>query len=103
MKTQRMWPLLATAILTAALISLPASPSNAEWGCSVGTYDSHQFYSLCNSNANIRQHRARARIYFNSGYGSTVHSNWRDIGVESVSAYYSTGVVSDGPWLETWR
>lgn len=105
MKTK---PITLILTLLVALGAIPATstPTQAAptvWGCYSGAISGgHLFYSHCYQNANIRQHRARARMYFDSGYGNTEWSNWQDKDETSYSFYYRNAVVINGPWVETW-
>ena len=94
---------LLVALGTIPAVSTPSQATPTTWGCYSGVETGgHWFYSHCYSSANIRQHRARARMYFDSGYGDTKWSNWRDKGVSSYSSWYEHAVVMNGPWVETW-
>ena len=98
---------LALAVLLSAILvpftHTATQAAQTTWGCTTGTYyNSHGFSSYCIARAPVRFHRARARLYFDSGYGDIRWSHWADVGAYSNSGYYPTGKVSNGPWLETW-
>jgi len=104
MKTK---PITLILTLLVALGAIPATstPTQAAptvWGCSVQTDErGHGFSSLCTSGARVTMHRARARMYFDSGYSDERTSPWRHKGYFS-SYYYQYAVVMNGPWVETW-
>lgn len=98
---QWMKALFGVCAVSMAVLAVSVAPAHAIPGCSSGVYaNGGQFWSLCTA-APVKGHWAEAKIYFSSGYSSTVQSVKTPIGTVSVSDNYSAqGYVMDGPWVK---
>lgn len=85
--------LMGSVVVSLVLAFGGGSPAHAN-SCSAGVGDGgRSLWSFCPSTAALREHRAGAQMYFDSGYSTYRYSPWTTNGVKGSGGIFYGGSV----------